>query len=81
MTAIIFNPNAPNSNDAFAHIFSVPAAVTSYKIRFVRTTSTQVAGIANKPETRFSDPLDQKAWEVYKRIEPRYSEANRRLAK
>jgi hypothetical protein len=31
-------------------------------------------------EDAFSDPIEQEAWDAYKKIEPHYSNANQKLA-
>lgn len=81
MTTITIDPRAANAADTFAHIPSLPAGATSYSITTVSSRSTdRLAAISTKSEVRFSDPVDQKAWEAYKKIEPRYSDANRLLA-
>jgi len=62
----------------FARIPALPAVANAYSVSIVTplVSNKQHA----KSDTKFADPIAQKAWEAYKRIEPRYSDANRKLA-
>lgn len=63
---------------AFAKIPALPAVANAYSVSVVMPLVSDKQH--SKSDTKFTDPIAQKAWEAYKRIEPRYSDANRKLA-
>ncbi|MGI9058440.1 MAG: hypothetical protein ACR2H5_07665 [Ktedonobacteraceae bacterium] len=65
----------------FVSVSVYPVAHTQYAINTAFTAQAYPTALLSEAKKRFTDPLDQKAWEAYKRIEPRYSDANRMLAK
>jgi len=70
---------APKSS---ASIPILPAVATKNVATFLNITHVvQTGEVQPTSEEKFQDPADQMAWDAYKRIEPRYSDANRKLAK
>ncbi len=72
-------PKEAITRNAFVHVSTQTPAFTVYRLKSASTIVSGSHGMKSE-ELTFSNPLDQKAWEAYKKIEPRYSNANLRLA-
>ena len=73
-------PGTALTTDTSARV-PVVIATTSRKVS-VRIHLHNVSANVESPHSakKFKDPRDQKAWTAYKRVESRYSNANRKLA-
>lgn len=78
--SIDFDTGAYNPTNTLSYIPLFSPHTQMYTVPLVRAVeSSQAKQTYSAVKVRFHDPLDQRAWEIYKKIEPRYSDANRRL--
>ncbi len=81
MSTITLSTQNAGMTNRFASILALPTVDTEYDVLSAGTIEVrQSVVVMSKSEARFSNPIDQMAWEAYKKIESRYREANRRLA-
>ncbi|GAC1648539.1 MAG: hypothetical protein NVS4B12_16930 [Ktedonobacteraceae bacterium] len=78
--SIDFDTRAYNPTNALPYIPPFPQHPQMYTVPLASAIeSSQAKQTYSEAKVKFHDPLDQRAWEIYKKIEPRYSDANRRL--
>jgi hypothetical protein len=81
MSTIPLSSSVSGVTDTFASIPVTPTSTTKYTALIIGTVEAKPpVTVPPEQKTNFSDPVDQIAWEAFMRIEPRYSDANRKLA-
>ncbi len=71
------NPGEVKIMNSYIYVSTRTPAFTVYHLK---NASTIVSG-SHEIKLEEVASLEQKAWEAYKKIEPRYSNANRKLAR
>lgn len=80
MSTISLSPGVSGATNTFVSIPVTPTPTTEYTTFSTNTIEAKRPVVSTEPQIRFLDSTDQIAWEAFMRIEPRYSDANRRLA-